>query len=180
MFPNEAKTINFKTILVDDDFYQDCTLISTTTPNTKKCTGHVTDTFPIKILHAQIFQHSKTGSTHVSIECTYNNTISASSTIVTSYQTALTENHFYGKYDCANKNINIVTSGMTAQSISGSITYIPYKTETLQGSTTVASSTLQLVGTTTLGFSILITIAFIYLTAYLYNSFFKKKPWLNS
>jgi len=48
------------------------------------------------------------------------------------------------------------------------------------GSTTVATSTLQLVGTTAVGFSILITISLIYLIAYLYNSMFKKKPWHNS
>jgi len=48
------------------------------------------------------------------------------------------------------------------------------------GSTTVATSTLQLIGTNAIGFAILITIAFIYLIAYLYNSMFKKKPWRSS
>jgi hypothetical protein len=48
------------------------------------------------------------------------------------------------------------------------------------GSSTVATSTLQLVGTTAVGFAILITIALIYLIAYIYNSMFKKKPWHNS
>jgi len=43
--------------------------------------------------------------------------------------------------------------------------------------TTIASTTLQLVGATTMGFGIIITIAFLYLIAYLYNSMFRKKPW---
>jgi len=48
------------------------------------------------------------------------------------------------------------------------------------GTTTVATSTLQLIGTTTMGFGILITIALVYLIAYIYNSMFRKRPWHNS
>lgn len=48
------------------------------------------------------------------------------------------------------------------------------------GSTTVASTTLQLVGTTAVGLGIIITILMVYLIAYLYNSMFKRKPWLSS
>jgi len=48
------------------------------------------------------------------------------------------------------------------------------------GSTTVASSTLQLVGSTTMGFAILITMAFLSLITYIYNSFFRKQPWRHS
>lgn len=48
------------------------------------------------------------------------------------------------------------------------------------GTTTVATSTLQLVGSVTIGLGILITIAFLCLIAILYNSMFKKKPWHNS
>lgn len=47
-------------------------------------------------------------------------------------------------------------------------------------STTVASTTLQLVGATTMGFSILIVIVFLCLIIYVWNSMFKRKSWLNS
>lgn len=48
---------------------------------------------------------------------------------------------------------------------------------TLFGSSTVASTTLQGVGATAMGFAILITIFSVYLCAYMYNQFFKKRPW---
>jgi len=43
-------------------------------------------------------------------------------------------------------------------------------------STSTASTTAELIGTVQLGTGIIIVILFIYLSAYLYNSFFKKKP----
>lgn len=44
-------------------------------------------------------------------------------------------------------------------------------------STTIASTTLQSVGAISMGFAILIAIGSTYLTAYLWNNLFKKKPW---
>jgi len=45
------------------------------------------------------------------------------------------------------------------------------------GTSTVATTTLQLIGSTTVGFGILIVIFSTYLIAYLYNSMFRKKSW---
>jgi len=45
------------------------------------------------------------------------------------------------------------------------------------GSTTIASSTLQIVGSTTMGFGILIVIFSTFLITYMWNNLFKRKQW---